>query len=238
MRRVHRMLTLALRSALMLGGVAPGALVAQAPVNAPSTLPEAAVAGLPPEPRLSPAHLSLTFVSHSALVRTSRGAITESNTGFSGLEFTLQPKNGGIGLTGRMLNSPDGLEYLDGGLLIGSRVFSLDLTYATRTAMSPGGGGFDSTQSFARGGFRTHVNLGNTGFTARLRANYYVEIVKPEVPARGIEGWEGETGLGWSWDRFPVTAQMGYRIERFLVHGVEQEVSALVLGAGIVLGRR
>jgi hypothetical protein len=31
---------------------------------------------------------------------------------------------------------------------------------------------------------------------------------------------------------------MGYRIERFLVHGVEQEVSALVLGAGIVLGRR
>jgi hypothetical protein len=38
--------------------------------------------------------------------------------------------------------------------------------------------------------------------------------------------------------RFPLGVHVGYRLERFAVAGMEQQVSALILGSGIILGGR
>lgn len=221
------------RLALALPALAPAALAAQA---APAD-----TAGLPPEPRRSPVHFLLFGYTQSAEVRTTTGVATQDESGsIGGVEFLLTPRNGGIGIHGRML-STDGPRIMEGGLLIGSRRFSLDLAYQMRDGYSPAGAGitnFDSTYAFARGGFRSRANLGNTGFTVGFRAGYYVAIPSDQDPGPELEGWEGETQLAWSWSRYPLTLLMGYRIERFLVWGIEQEVSAFSIGGGLAFGRR
>ncbi len=222
--------------ALALVALAP---LAPAPLAAQGT--PADTAGVPPEPRRSPVHFLLFGYTQSAEVRTTNGTATQDASGsIGGVEFLLTPRNGGIGVHGRML-STDGPQIMEGGLLIGSRRFSLDLAYQMRNGYSPDGVGitnFDSTYAFARGGFRSRANLGNTGFTVGLRAGYYVAIPSDEDPGPELEGWEGETQLAWSWSRFPLTLLMGYRIERFLVWDIEQEVSAFSIGGGLAFGRR
>ena len=196
---------------------------------------------VPATPRKpSPVHFLFFGVQQSASVRTAAaGIITESNVGLTGVELLLQPRKGGVGMTARMLGRPDELNYLDGSILLGTRVFSVDLAYVMRAGPDPlVPVNLDSTYSFGRAGVRSRANLGHTGFTLNFRAGYYVPI--PEVTAKvaGLEGWEGETGLSWTWSRFPLTAALGYRLERFKIYSVEQEVSALTLGVGVAFGRR
>lgn len=216
----------------------PAALAAQA---APRPAPAAAPAAVDSAPsgRRSPVQFLLFGVVHSAQVRTAAATVTDESASLAGLEFLLSPRSGGIAIAGRLLSSGLGLKYTDASVLLGGRIFALDLGYVMRTGHDPVGlEPFDSTYSFARGGFRSRANLGNTGFTVGLKAGYYVGIPSDQDPGPETEGWEGETNLYWSWARFPLTAMMGYRIERFRVWGVEQEVSSLVIGGGVALGRR
>lgn len=212
----------------------PVAIAAQA---APPARTDSAT--VPAEPRRSPVHFLLFGYTQSAEVRNTNGVTTSDESGsLSGVEFLLTPRNGGIGLHGRMLTS-DGPAITEGGIVIGSRRFSLDLAYMMRNGFNPVNSlPYDSTYAFARGGFRSRANLGNTGFTLGVRGGYYVGIPSDQDPGPELEGWEGETQLAWSWSRFPLTVLMGYRIERFMVWGREQEVSALSLGGGVAFGRR
>lgn len=218
----------------------PVALAAQQPPATPPAAPASAPADSAGEGRRSPVHFLLFGYTQSANVHTNDGGTTSESSGsLAGVEFLLTPRFGGFGLHGRMLSSDPGPAIMEGGLVIGSRRFSIDLAYVMRNGYNPDNSlPFDSTYAFARGGFRSRANLGNTGFTLGLRGGYYVEIPSDQDPGPELKGWEGETQLAWSWSRFPLTVMMAYRIETFDVWGYEQEVSALSIGGGLAFGRR
>ncbi|MEX2181755.1 MAG: hypothetical protein WD771_06910 [Gemmatimonadaceae bacterium] len=198
--------------------------------------------------RRSPVYLMMMFDLHNASVRTSDGGTLqpENKTGLGSLELALQrARGGGLGLAARRIaGGDDAPTYQEVAFLMGSRRFALDLGAAQRTGFDSltfgGGGDFDSTYTFARAGFRTRANVGNTDFSVQLRALYYIGIPLGDdaLPKDELEGWSGETGLSWTWNRFPLTLNLGYRIERFKVFAVEQEVSAFTIGGGLLLGRR
>ncbi len=185
---------------------------------------------------------------HNASIRTAdNGTLAaEEKQTLSSLDLTVQrARGGGLGVAVRSIAGDDNAPtYLDVGLLMGSRRLALDLGAAQRTGFDSlgfgGGGAYDSTYTFARAGFRSRANLGNTDFSVQFRALYYIGIPLGDdaLPKDNLEGWSGETGLSWTWKRFPLTANLGYRIERFKVFAVEQESSAFTIGGGILLGRR
>jgi hypothetical protein len=198
--------------------------------------------------RRSPVYFTLMFDINNARLRTSDNlaAPTESEPSLGSFEIALQKAHGGgLGIAARSIagddNSPS---YVEVALLMGARIFALDLGAAMRTGFDSlgfsGGGAFDSTYIFPRAGFRSRANIGNTDFSVQFRGLYYIGIPLGDdaLPKDELEGWSGETGLSWTWKRFPLTANLGYRIERFKVFDVEQESSAFTLGAGLLLGRR
>ena len=72
----------------------------------------------------------------------------------------------------------------------------------------------------------------------RIRGGYYVALDRFKSDKGAPDGWQGETSLAYTWDRFPVFAQIGYRIERMRGARVDEEMSSLTLGAGIWLWSR
>lgn len=159
-----------------------------------------------------------------------------------GVDVVLLPRRGGIGLAGRLTQSPLGATDLGGveaGVLVGSPGFAIEGAYAMRNGYSHASGlAHDSVHVYLRGGFRSRAILGNSGFAVGFRTGYFVPMERGDVPEEDIQGWEGETFVTWAAPRVPVSAIVGYRLERFSVSGVEQEVSALVVGAGFTLGAR
>jgi hypothetical protein len=193
--------------------------------------------------RRSPVHLVLLVDMLSARVRTAAGGVDqgEETSGMVSLDFALQKaRGGGLGLAARTIGGDDkSPDFREVAFLMGSRRFALDIGAAQRTGYSPLSGlPFDSLYSFGRAGFRSRGNLGNTDFSAQFRALYYIGIPVDELVDPGLEGWSGETGLSWTWKRYPLTVNMGYRIERFLVFDREQEISSFSFGGGLLLGRR
>ncbi len=162
------------------------------------------------------------------------------------LEFAMQRSTGGgLGIAVRTIGGgTDAPEYSEFAFLMGTRRFALDIGAAARTGWDSigvaGGGNYDTLHIFPRAGFRSRANLGNTDFSVTLRGLYYVGLpsLDENLPDANLEGWSAETGLSWTWRRFPLTANMGYRIERFKVYSREQETSSFVLGGGLLLGRR
>lgn len=216
---------------------APGATPAQPAAQAPAT-------DTAKGPRRSPVYLVLNLDLHGGRLHTANGAVVapEEKPGLGSFELALQKaRGGGLGIAIRSVGGEEAAEYAEAAFLMGSRVFALDLGAATRTGFNTfTGGAFDTTYTFARAGFRSRANLGNTDFSVTMRGLYYIGLPTPEEEAlpSDLEGWSGETGLSWTWNRFPLTANLGYRIERFRVFAVEQEVSSLYFGGGLLLGRR
>jgi hypothetical protein len=218
-----------MRALLLLAVAAP--LLAQAPVD--ST----------PAPRSSPVYLTLLLEGHGGRLITGEGGSgDESRQGLNGADFSIQSsRKAGVGLALRSLSGP--YDYADLSLLLGSRRFSVDIGAASRTGYSTFTDELnDTTYSFARVGFRSRANLGNTDFSVTMRVLGYVRIPTPEEEALAseLEGFSAETGLAWTYTKWgvPWTAQLGYRLERFVVFGVEQETSSLGVGVGVLLGRR
>jgi hypothetical protein len=198
--------------------------------------------------RRSRVYLTLMYDMHSTSLRSATGGTLDGaeDVSLGSLDFSMQRSTGGgLGIAVRTIGGgSDAPDHLEAALLMGSRRFALDLGAAQRTGLDgagvSGGGAYDSTYTFVRGGFRSRANLGNTDFSVSLRALYYVDVipVKDGFPDSELEGWSGETGLSWTWNRFPRTVNLGYRIERFYVFGREQELSSLSIGTGLLLGRR
>ena len=195
----------------------------------------------------SPIHAVLLADVHDARVHSALGAVVspETSAGMVSLDLAMQRAEGnGIGFAGRMiLGGSAAPSSLDASMLVGSRLFAGELGIGTRNGWDPdeAAGTFDIAYPIARFGIRSRANLGNSPFSAHLRAARYVGLpgeADPDFGAVDLTGWSAESGLSWTWQTFPVTANLGYRIERFRVYTHEQEVSSLYLGAGFLLGRR
>jgi hypothetical protein len=195
----------------------------------------------------SPIHAVLLADVHDARVRSALGAVVapETSSGMVSLDLALQRAEGnGIGFAGRMiLGGTAAPSSLDASMLVGSKLFAGELGIGSRGGWEPDDdvGTFDLAYPIARFGIRSRANLGNSPFSAHLRAARYVGLPTEEdedFGALNLTGWSAESGLSWTWQKFPVTANLGYRIERFRVYTHEQEVSSLYLGAGFLLGRR
>lgn len=178
--------------------------------------------------------VSIAALAHQARVRTALDALMPPERAVSqmGVELGAPTFWRPMRVAARVLRATraDDLASLDAGVVIGGRFVALEAAYATRGSYSPASGlAHARTASFARAGLRGRLALGATGFTMHLRGNAYVPT------GDDIEGWDGESGLTFSPASWPVTATLGYRLERFRIFDVEQEVSSLTFGLGFTL---
>jgi hypothetical protein len=209
-------------------------------VAAPAVVAEAATVPGPPARAL----FTITGLLHASDVRSglTTGVLAHARTvALQGVDFLVQPLSGGVGLAGRLTRATTGvgdLASLEGGVLLGAPGFSLEAAYVRRAGYSPTSGLMhDSTYVFGRVGIRMRSTLGNTGFALGGRAGAFIPV-GDEGSEDSARGWEGETSVQWVGRRFPLGVHVGYRLERFAVAGMEQQVSALILGSGIILGGR
>ncbi len=235
-----------MRRALMLPLVAAFAL-------ATTSLAAQTPASTPPQPaappsdakatRESPVYLVLSLDVHAArLITGESGNGDQTSPGMGSLDFSIQSaRKSGAGLAIRSIGGEDAYEFTEIAILFGSRRFSVDAGAASRTGYNELTDNLnDTTYRFARVGARSRLNLGNSDFSVTLRGAGYIRIPTPEeeaLPSK-LTGFSLESGLSWTWAKYPVTANLGYRLEKFNVFGVEQETSSLIIGGGILLGRR
>lgn len=120
---------------------------------------------------------------------------------------------------------------------------SLIALYGTRAVQAEAGLGrragysdrsdrdLDATYAFYRLGGRVAAPLGTTGFSVGARGSVYLPA---DGDSRdGATGLDAATHLRWTSPRYPVTAALEYRSERFRVaRGVEQELNVVTLSAG------
>lgn len=191
-----------------------------------------------------PSGLGLTILAHEARVRTAAGAQVPPERAVAqfGLELTVPTPVHALRLAGRILRSTRGTEDLhstDAGVLLAGRIITFEAAFVRRGSYSPQtGGAHNQVAEFARAGLRARVAVGNTGFAMHVRGNHYIPTQRAADAADAAEGWEAESGVSYSVRRLPLTGMLGYRIERFRVFGVEQEVSSLTFALGVhVLGR-
>jgi hypothetical protein len=187
--------------------------------------------------------LSVSALAHHARVRTALGELMppERSVPQVGLEITARTFWSPMTLGARVLRSTGGADDLhseEAGLLISGRYIGVEAAYSRRGSYSPTSGlAHDRIAEFGRAGIRARMGLGGTGFSLHLRAHAYVPTWRAALAEDDIEGWDGETGLRYALTSLPVAAAMGYRLERFRIFGVEQEVSALTFSVGYSLGR-
>lgn len=184
---------------------------------------------------------SLVILGQSALVRSSLllgTPVPERTVALRGIDLAVRPSRFGFGAHLRVAQSALGssdLSVAEVGVTLGAPVFSIDATFAQRAGYSPATGLMhDESYPYVRLGLRSQRMLGNSRlsvfFRAAAIAGTDASLTEP------VEGWDGETHVAWTARRVPVRAMLGYRIERFAVAGLEQEVSALLFGVGLVRG--
>lgn len=222
-----------MRRALILLAILGLGSVAQAQAPADSAKP----------PRRSPVYLTLMLDLHGArLISGESGNGDQTTPGMGSLDFSVQSSAlGGLGLGLRSVGGTGAYDFAEVALLLGSRSFSVDIGGASRTGYNQLTDNLnDTTYRFARVGARSRVNLGNTDFSVTMRGAGYINIPTPEdklLPSN-LSGFSVESGLSWTWARYPLTANLGYRVEQFKVFAVEQRTRSLVFGGGLLLGRR
>lgn len=183
----------------------------------------------------------LAVLAHQARVRSALGDLVppERSVPQLGLEVSAPTFWRPLRVTGRLLRSTrgaDDLHSLDAGVLLSVRFISLEAAYASRRSYSPESGlAHGRTAEFARESRRARAGVGSSGFIMHLRGNAYVPTQRAAVAEDEIEGWDAESGLTYVPRSLPVTATLGYRLERFRIFGVEQEVSALTFALGVAL---
>lgn len=191
--------------------------------------------------------IDITLLAHEAIVHTAAGdrLAPERHVGQVGLELGVPTPLRALRVYGRALTATQGqddLRSLDVGLAFGpflSRVLVLEAAFAQRASYSPETGlAHGRVAEFARAGARMRLPLGRSGFALHVTGSGYLPTNQPEDPDDAVTGWLGESGVSYSVRRIPVTAMLGYRIERFRVFAVEQEVSSLTFALGVnMLGR-
>ena len=168
---------------------------------------------------------------------TPLGNPTSANGTLSGVEASIMGASSGMGVFGRYLSGrlsgPKQRMVAEGGVMVGDKTFKIEIGYSERLYLPA-----DSTLKFLRGGFNVTSFLGTSGVAVRLRGGYYAALNRFKSDKSAPDGWQGETSIAYTWDRVPVFAQIGYRIETLRGARVQEETSALTLGAGIWLWSR
>lgn len=163
---------------------------------------------------------------------------TGSATGFEGYVFVPRYR---VGL--HLQRSAAGSAAVNAGTyeattltaLYGRPTLAAELGISRRTGYSEDTDrDLEATYRFYRIGGRITAPLGTTGFSVGARASIYAPA---DGDSRdGATGMDAGTHVRWTSDRFPVTAALEYRNERFTVaRGVHQELSVVSLGVGLVL---
>jgi len=223
---------------LLVGALALNAIAAVAPRSLAAQVTASSEAAAPTDPRWQ---TTLVFVGQSALVRASLLQGTpppERTVALRGIDLSIRPRQFGIGVHARLAQSSLGaadLSVAEIGATLGVPAFSLEATFAQRAGYSPNTGLMhDESYPYVRAGLRFQRMLGTSRFSVFFRGAALfgtdASLVEP------VEGWDGETQVAWTARRIPLRAMLGYRLERFAVAGVEQEVSALLFGVGVVRG--
>lgn len=81
--------------------------------------------------------------------------------------------------------------------------------------------------TFARPGVRMSTSVGGSPLSLELRVSRYIPMSGGGSGDDTMSGWDGETGLRWSFPYWPIDMAIGYRFERFTVYRAEQEVSSV-----------
>jgi len=188
--------------------------------------------------------VALRVLFHHALVRSALGDLLppERRVPQMGIELTLPTPWRALRAEGRFLRSDRGsldLRSIDAGLVVGGRVLGVAAAFGQRGSYDPGTGfahGRDA--EFGRLGVRLRFGAPDAHFILHLRGDGYVPFDAAENSGDALSGWDAEGGVTWRTRKLPVTASLGYRLERFQIFGAEQEVSALTLALGVAFGGR
>lgn len=192
----------------------------------------------------SAAGFTVRILGHQAKVRTALGDLVppERDVSQYGLELSAPTPLRALRVEGRILRAPQGsidLQSIDAGLVASWRFIGVAAAWGQRGSYSPElGTAHGRVASFGRAGARVQVPFGDTGFVLHLRGDAYVPFDAAPDPEDAIKGWDTESGVSYHFSRLPVTATLGYRLERFRIFRAEQEVSSLTFGFGYTLGGR
>lgn len=188
--------------------------------------------------------VAFRVLSHQALVRSALGDLLppERRVSQMGVELTIPTPWHAMRVEGRLLASDRGrldLRSIDAGVVVGSRVVGVAAAFGQRGSYDPQSGlahGRDA--EFGRLGLRLRFGQPTASFIVHLRGDTYVPVRSVEDPADALSGWDTEGGVTWRTPTLPFTASLGYRLERFRIFGVAQEVSALTFALGVAFGGR
>lgn len=195
----------------------------------------------------SPVHVALMADAHDSRIRTATAGVAanEEAVGLVSLDLTVQPAEGnGLGFAARAIGGGESAPNLtELGVLVGSRRLAVDVGIGTRSAFDPDDPDdpYEVPYPIARLGIRSRMDLGQSPFSVHFRAARHIGIggeADDDLGSPRAGGWNAETALSYTARRFPVTGNLGYRIERFEVFNRDQEVTSLYVGVGVLFGRR
>lgn len=188
--------------------------------------------------------VAVRVLVHQALVRSALGELIppERRVSLLGIELIVPTPWRALRAEARVLRAEQGqvdLRSIDAGLVFGSREVGVAAAFGQRGSYDPETGLAHTREAeFGRVGLRFRVGAPDAHFVLHLRADSYAPIGSMDSPADSISGWDAEGGVSWRGAGHPVTASLGYRLERFRIFGVEQEVSALTFALGVAFGER
>lgn len=187
---------------------------------------------------------TIRILAHQALVRSALGALLppERRVSQLGAEITLPSPWRVMRVEARFLRSSRGssdLRSIDAGLIVGWRAFGVAAAYGQRGSYDPASGlAHTRDAEFGRLGARLASGEANSSFIVHLRGDGYIPTQATDSSANALSGWDAEGGVTWRRRGHPLTASVGYRLERFRIFGVEQEISALTVALGVAFGGR
>ena len=186
------------------------------------------------------ARLRIGVLVQAANVRMARTDTVVPARGvfMRGVEVEYRPAASPIGFAVRAHQSSLGggdLAYGDASAMyawqLGAPVIvelAADLALGWRTGYEPGTGlAHGKGYMFLRPGIRARAPVGLSPLSLELRVSPFVPVSGEGRSVDALAGWDGETGLRWSFAHWPIDAAFGYRFERFRVYRTEQEVSAV-----------
>lgn len=186
----------------------------------------------------------LRVLAHQARVRSALDGLVppERNVPLFGLELTAPTPWRPLRAEARLLRSARGgadLRATEAGLVLAWRAVGVSAAYAQRGSYAPASGlAHERNAAFGRLGARLATGPAAFGLEFHARADAYLPFTSEPDPANDIKGWDAASGVTWRPARLPVSATLGYRLERFRIFSVEQEVSALTFALGYAIGGR
>ena len=188
--------------------------------------------------------VTIRAISHQALVRSALGDLIapERRVSQLGMELTLPSPWRALRVEGRLLGAEGGrvdLRSLDAGLVVGWRTLGVAAAFGQRGSYDPASGLAHARDAqFGRAGLRLRLGDPDAPFILHLRGDTYVPLRAVNDAADALDGWDAEGGVTWRAKELPYTVSLGYRLERFRIFRVEQEVSALTVALGAAFGGR